>query len=215
MVVPIWISRSTCDRKVDSDIALKPVHPDWLPHLANAIGDINDAAPGLNLYETYEWNEAKIVIYGIEKKGRCDTLGKIDPHAAQTVRIRLTDIWPLKNRTSCHELLHALFALHEQNRSDGEHYMDYHSSSNQVRPWDGVLGITRFDPFSIMIYYEGDGTFTRKVDVDEVWKLKASKAPNVEMSELDKVGLNIIFRPCKGPTYAPKKQANGLWYCGR
>ena len=214
VVVPIWISRSTSDSKVSSDIPLKPVHPDWLPHLENAIRDINDAAPGLNLYETCEWNNAKIVIYGVRGEGVCDTLGNINPRVVRRVRIRLADNWSLKNRTSCHELLHALFAQHEQKRTDGGNYMHYQSDSYHVRTMEDILGVTRFDPFSIMIYPEGDSTYTRKSG-DEVWKLKTSKEPNVEMSELDKVGLNILFRPCKGPNYTPKKQRNGLWYCGR
>ena len=215
VVVPIWISKSTGDPKVSSSISLKPVHPDWLPHLANAIKDINDAPPGLNLYETSDWDEAKIVIYGVKKEGVCDTRGNIDQHAVQKVRIRLSDNWSLRIRTSCHEILHALFGKHEQDRYDGDNYVDYQSGGYQVKLRDDTVGITRFDPFSIMIYPEGSSTYTRKAGADEVWRLKTLKEPNVEMSELDKVGLNITFRPCKGPNYSPKKQRNGLWYCGR
>ena len=37
-----------------------------------------------------------------------------------------------------------------------------------------------------------------------------------EMSEVDKVGLNLIYKPCKGPHYNPHlSAATGMWYCGR
>ena len=55
----IWISHSNKDRLTQSDIPLKPVHRDWLPHLANAIRDINNAAPGLNLSETTDWKRQR------------------------------------------------------------------------------------------------------------------------------------------------------------
>ena len=37
-----------------------------------------------------------------------------------------------------------------------------------------------------------------------------------EMSEVDKVGLNLINKPCKGPHYNPHlSAATWMWYCGR
>lgn len=224
--VPIWISDPKEARLTDtkSHIPLKPVHRDWLPHLANAIRDINNAAPGLNLWETTDWEKAKVVIYGItdwidddpEKPTRPDALGNIHPNATQKARIRLPDGWPNKKRSSCHELLHALFLQHEQKRSDGEKYLNYNPDGDdhyQIKPAKDIVGITRFDPFSIMLYPEGDD-FKRKSG-DKVWNLKNPEELNVEMSELDKVGLNIIFCPCQRPHYSPKKGLNGLWYCGR
>ena len=220
--VPIWISHSNKDRLTQSDIPLKPVHRDWLPHLANAIRDINNAAPGLNLWETTDWEKAKVIIYGItdwigpKNPTRPDTLGNIDPKTKQRARIRLPDGWSIKKRSSCHELLHALFLQHEQKRSDGENYLNYNPDTDdayQIKPTKDIVGITRFDPFSIMLYREGKN-FKRKSG-DKVWKLKNPRELNVEMSELDKVGLNIIFCPCQGSHYSPKKRSNGLWYCGR
>ncbi|KAL9956342.1 hypothetical protein ACROYT_G037807 [Oculina patagonica] len=65
-----------------------------------------------------------------------------------------------------------------------------------------------------MLYPE-DKKLTRNRG-DKVWFTKPHKDLNKEMSELDKVALNCVYRPCKGPRYSPKKSlATGLWYCGR
>ena len=65
-----------------------------------------------------------------------------------------------------------------------------------------------------MLYSEGK--FIRKPQSDTAWNLKPSRAINKKMSELDKVGLNLLYRTCKGPNYNPRvSDITGMWYCGR
>ena len=209
--VPIWIESANHLSVASS----------WIPHIQQCIDDINFAAPGLCLYLTTVKSRAKVEIFG-DSVGRCFTHGNIVTNALdRAVEIHLDHHWTSKKRTSCHELLHALGFGHEHQRRDRdlsidvpiEKVSDEWKTSYQSKK--DLLGITRFDPHSIMMYPE-DQELRRNAN-DPVWFTKPTNEYNEEMSELDKISLNNLYRPCRGPNYSPSKVGNktGLWYCGR
>ena len=219
--VPIWIATSISSR-YDSraKTKVKNVHESWIYHLEKAINDINVAAPGLQLYQVYsETDTHKICIYGIEKEEIAYTIKNI--RSENGACIYLPDRFPHKNRTSVHEILHALGFGHEHQRSDASSCVDKFAGEKDpiyraeyVQQADAI-GITRFDPISVMHYCD-DENLKRKHYGDPVWNLKQTNEINIEMSELDKVGLNIVYRPCKHHGYQPKiSPVTGVYYCGR
>lgn len=199
--VPIWIDPSLDD--------------DWKYWIEHGIKEINTAAPGLHLFKS-DKQQSKVHILRGENPERAFTRGNIISSKG-TVEIHLGANWSAKERTSTHELLHSLGFKHEQQRSDADKSIAISKkASNQVRSNQHIIGISRFDPFSIMLYCECDDHFSRRSDRDEVWKLKQDKSMNMQMSELDKVGLNLLYRPCKGPNYNPVvSSSTGIIYCGR
>ena len=191
---------------------------DWYKHIDNAIEVINLAAPGLYLYRVDELedklHDPKVQIYGTTEKIPY-TVGNILTN--MFAEVFLSDDWEDKERTSVHELLHALGFKHEHQRKDGSQAVEISAEKMddcQYTQDKDILGLTRFDPFSIMLYSEKD--VKRKPDSEPAWELKPSKEKNNEMSELDKVALNLLYRLCKGPHYNPRLSAvTGMWYCER
>ena len=216
--VPIWIDLHQSSSPERWNIA-----PAWIEHIQQAIGDINNAAPGLGLFITSDASKAKIKINGLPRSNySCYTEGNILMHPdCPVAEIYLNPLWKEKERTSCHELLHALGFAHEHQRGDRDFAIDVQVDEEwrlQLCRYDDLLGITRYDPHSIMQYAEGARQgLTRNLE-DPVWFTKPTTEINREMSELDKVSLNNLYRPCRGPNYSPTKFGRGitgLWYCGR
>lgn len=207
VMVPIWIAR---DR---GDLMYMNVAPAWIGHIQQAINDINYAAPGLCLYITSVPSRARIKIAGTAKKS-CYTMGNILQTTSS--EIYLYHEWSEMKRTSCHEILHAIGFQHEHQRRDRELSIHVEKEGLQYQMKNELLGLTRFDPFSIMLYPE-DEELSRSRG-DPVWFTKPFIELNREMSELDKVALNNLYHPCKGSHYSPTKYGKGvtgLWYCGR
>lgn len=203
--VPIWVNEDS-------------LHSDWLCHIDTAISDINLAAPGLNLYKVSTRRGSKVRIVGIDE---CDAYTVGDILKNGEAEISLGHDFEDKRQTSVHELFHSLGFSHEQCRRDAGLYV-----TNKVPPDDHdwydnyasdreVEGLTRFDPFSVMLYPE-DEALQRNPTNDIVWKLKPDTTINRQLSELNKVHLNLLYRPCKTATYNPELSADtGMYYCGR
>ncbi|CAG2254140.1 unnamed protein product [Mytilus edulis] len=112
--------------------------------------------------------------------------------------------------------MHALSFHHEMQRYDNNLYLKISKSTGSAYRTTSDKPLTRFDPFSVMMYQE-NRQMTRKND-DPIWKLKTSKERCQELSELNKVALNIIFKPCYNETkhFQPKLSAHTeMLYCGR
>ena len=220
VVVPIWIARDpNIPRRVN-------VAPAWIEHLQQAIKDINYAAPGLFLYITTNPLKAQIKIAQNNQNNVCFARGSI--LETTCTEIFLCSEWSEMKRTSCHELLHALGFKHEHQRRDRESSIhqnwqrsreDGDDEDDEIRQYKimpNVMGITRFDLFSILLYSEDEKLSRNRGD--PVWITKPNKCLDREMSELDKVALNNVYRPCEGPNYSPTKfgrSVTGFKYCGR
>lgn len=205
------------------------VHKDWIPHLKNAVEQINIAAPGLNLEFVGDRNAAKIKIHSVRddkrkpdaKENEAYTRGNIVHY--DVAEIYLGKDWSNdgKKQTSLHEIFHALGFMHEQSRKDASDGVTVDPDvpdewRGQVEPEPDYSGMTRFDPFSVMLYPVGKGQYLERNPNDPIWKLVEEGHYNTELSELDKVGLNFLYRPCKSPGYNPKRSAvTGMYYCGR
>ena len=110
---------------------------------------------------------------------------------------------------------------HEHQRPDRDSSADF-GDVHVTEEWkdqyckdQNLTEITPFDPFSILLYPE-DERMERNLG-DAVWFTKPSTDINREVSEFDKVALNNLYCPCKGPCYSPTQSCSvtGLWYCGR
>ena len=200
--VPIWIAGYDNSSSEFEDVASS-----WIEHIKRAISDINEAAPGLNLHTVSEKSEAIIKMAGI-KENCCFTRGRIPSRGS--AEIYLYSGWKKKQRTSCHELLHALGFGHEHQRQDRDDSIEVRSDTSQYKKLDALYGVTRFDPYSIMLYPE----YIRKFG-DPVWFMIPLHEFNVKMSELDKMSVNNLYRPCKRAGYSPVIGSTGLFYCGR
>ncbi|XP_068712388.1 uncharacterized protein [Montipora capricornis] len=208
--VPIWISGY---KNSSRDSNFLNVASSWFEHIEKAIEQINFAVPGLNLHIELNLAKAKVRIAG-SNSTKCYTDNNILTDS--TSEIYLYSEAKEKKRTSCHELFHALGVGHEHQRRDRDNYVEVESGDNRDKSYkkrDDLYGITQFDPFSIMLYPE-DEKMLRKYG-DSVWFTKSSSEPNREMSQLDKVGLNNLYRPCKHKYYSPKIGRTDLYYCGR
>lgn len=206
VLIPVWIS---CGR---GGSKYKTVAPSWIPHIQKAIHEINHAAPGLNVHITSFQSAARIKIAGNDENS-CYTTGTI--LRASGAEIKLSQEWGDMKRTSCHEILHAIGFGHEHQRRDRNLSVFVQNSGPQYRVRNELVGVTRFDPFSIMLYPEDEELARRSGD--PVWFTKPFKQPNREMSELDKVALNNLYHPCYHSQYSPTaiSSVTGLWYCGR
>ena len=142
--------------------------------MEKTIEDINVAAPGLYLYRVdSESDKPEISIYGI-KEEQAYTMGDICN--TNGAHIYLDYSFSLKNQASTHEILHALGFEHEHQRSNApisvKESIDEIDSEEreQIDKRPNVIGITRFDPFSIMLYSQCE-KFKRELERDPVWKL--------------------------------------------
>ena len=189
-----------------------------------ATDEINQAAPGLCLYKS-ESPPSPPGRYGyikiVGKSEKCaSTEGNI--FKSDVARITLGDDFNvgMEGRTIVHELLHALGFPHEHCRIDAQKHVTKESerTNDNIDPNEGSLPLTRFDPLSVKVCQKNDVLDSkRKPDDDPIWIIKGDGLTyNTELSELDKVGLNLFFRPCKTDTYQPELSPDsGLYYCGR
>lgn len=203
--VPIWIAGYDNSSSESENVSFY-----WIEHIQRAISDINEAVPGLNLHTVSEKSKAIIKMAGTRKLS-CFTRGSI--LRGGSAEIYLYPHWNNKTRTSCHELLHALGFGHEHQRPDRDFSIEVWSDTSQYKKLDDLYGVTRFDPYSIMLYLEDEEWLRRSGD--PVWFTKPSYELNIKMSELDKMGVNNLYRPCKRTGYSPVIGSTGLFYCGR
>ena len=184
------------------------LHSSWKPHLKQAIRDINTAAPGLYLHETYRKNKEDIHVLGFPS-GNPNCIGDIRNYGG--AKVNLANDWSNKKQASIHELLHALGIGHEHQRHDSKKSLAVESTGkgnmDNFQPRQDFHGITRFDPFSIMLYCEGEyeeAKVKRNGD-DPVWAIVPPGEKNNTLSELDKLGLNLLYPPCRTGSYQPSK----------
>ena len=211
------------------------VSQEWRKSVENAMSNIERAAPGIDFHSTIIERDAKIKVDMLGSSDECRPYSKGNIWSDGLSRIFIHKDYATKRvnsmpelitrfgdqkvaeekvmlRCCTHELFHALGFEHE-------HQVPGHTRDVQIagtddgslRPLFGVMGITRFDRYSIMLYsgipLTGDDPLETKTSY------------NLEMSELDKVVLNIVFPPClRSETYNPVKvslQTRDIYYCFR
>lgn len=194
----------------------------WIRAVQNAITSINEITPGINLHETKDIDSSQIHIgvhKSIEPTVACTMYGSIEESPTEYKPfIHLGSEWDSNQMkgTSIHELMHALGFNHEMQRLDKEMYVDVDKNVDHNYDKKIYKIRTRFDPFSVMLYPE-DNEMWRKAG-DPIWNLKKTQDQCQALSELDKVALNLKFKPCinKNIKYLPQLSIHtGMLYCGR
>ena len=202
--VPVWIVNPAGDLQA------------WMPHIEYAIQAINKAAPGLVLFPV---EKSQNVSPNIEISATTELESYTDGSIVcdKTAEIKLTNSIVSddhRQATALHELMHALGFEHEHQRKDANKFLKVpENSPDHYKPEEKIKGITPFDPQSIMMYSEFK---YMNRNGHTLWKLKPNpKQQNIILSELDKVGLNMLYPPCKKYEYNPKIGTTGFYYCSR
>ena len=199
----------------------------WMKHIQKALKDIEEAAPCLkfNICQlSPPLNNGKrndrITFQG--GKDVSWTQGYILTDQNSHIFLSKTLGKKFMYGTVAHELLHALGFEHEHQRRDAEQHLNINPDADgeewrdQYLIQDSTIGVTRFDPFSIMLYPLDRCMAAKRDTSDSVWNLKPGNASNLQLSELDKVALNLMYGPRVRDEYRPKKsEVTGLMYCGR
>lgn len=205
------------------------LHKSWIKHIINGLREIETAAPRLHFIVNHRVKEGlrskySILITKSKKKNSAVTFGTIfQDHIGELEEgseIHLSNDWENKKRSSVHEILHALGFGHEHKRKDAQKYFDVKfdllKGEFETHQYLAELGsLTKLDPLSIMLYCE-DEVMRYKKSSDPIWKLKIGSKENDELSELDKLGLNLVYPSSYGyDNYKPEVSENGMIYCGR
>ena len=204
------------------------VNDAWRKSVEKAMSSIRLAAPGINIYSVRS-EEGAIIVVNFVSKGP-HTVGDI--WSSKVVGICLVENYAkdlvatrdhlrsspkaeeiVMQATCTHELLHALGFEHEHQTVHNSRRLGTATSTDEsLRPLLTAKALTRFDPHSIMLY------------PDLPWigndpaMLHQMTTYNTVLSELDKVGLNIIFPPRKDLEYCPQKcslSGTDMFYCFR
>lgn len=174
-------------------IWVSPICSEWAKLATNAMTEINTAAPGIYMYVTPNKRTSIVQITGGKVDEVC-TEGDILTLKTSTIHLGTSVVKCSMKRTITCQLLHSI-GLHPEKEQKLTHPL-----SRQI------FGILRLDLFSIMKYKRDDYT--------DKWEHDPSE--NTEMSELDKLCLNLLFCPCKGSHYNPKLSSyTAMLYCGR
>lgn len=223
----------TCPVNVLVYVDKDRLNSEWLPHIKNAFEKISIAAPGIrfrNAHDSFErsTNYIKIGIDEVNIKSQKD-LKKLMAEAYTSYKLGYPFIHLGHNRppasmqgTSIHELLHALGFGHQMNRFEANLYVKVNtenlSREKAYQYKQNRIAFTRFDPFSIMMYREDD-VIMKRTEEDQIWKLKSGPERSQDLSELDKVALNLMYKPCKSDLeypYIPSiSETTNMLYCGR
>lgn len=208
----------------------------WDRHLRNAIASINEAAPGLYLYITDRKETAKVIVGDDQVNTRNVDTPSTRPLNKEkgTFFIHLPKNYPsedllsysrtgsddLMQGSAIHEILHALAFDHHYQRFDADLYLSIDESLKEKQKNDfsktcTIFNLVRHDLSSILHTNEQKGRFER-IEGDPYSALKTNSRRSFELSEGDKVALNLKYKPCRSNRYNPKVNSKlGILYCGR
>ena len=201
------------------------LHSKWTDYIKKAIRDVSEAAPGLslNLQATHSSESTStIIIEGTSTPNQNCTIGNVLNDKETVIKLScLPDSVGERRRTCLFHLLQAVGFEHTSQSTVAKYRAEGTSSEaqcgdklkdNQNFPPDTVE-LVPCDPFSIMLCPD---EILELHGSSPIWQLKTNTKPNTELSELDKVMLNLLYPPCCSPSYNPRKSyVTGMWYCGR
>ena len=176
----------------------------WHHAIECSFNSINEAAPGLYLTITQDKQKATILIAKSAKNLVSSfTQGNIISHKKALIHLGevVSNNIFIKQYVIIHEILHALGFQHQHQRREAYAFTydlgckpDTCSQDILVHP--NILGITPFDPNSIMLYKYTDSVI-RNTNAP-IWK---TEMVIWGMSELDKVALNLLYSPVRSSQY--------------
>ncbi len=209
-------SEGPCKKPLHVTINYEELSAPWTRALEYGIREIELAAPGLKFVPTSSKSVNINVTMVNENSKTSGSLRFSEGDERCKVEIFLTEDYSSARRkgTATHELLHALGFEHEQQRRDSGHYIVvYHHSKKDesIVKHKYYKPLTPFDRYSIMLYKVGH-YFYIKGDTTEKSRVHSE---NRQMSELDKIALNMIYSPSERSDYQPKQSSHGMFYCGR
>ena len=159
--VILWI-----DKKLDKD---------WVDNIRKATKIIMRYAPGLSLsweeldkIELFKWFKHVEITKNDEQEAF--TIGNI--FTKKLWKISFSNEWKWHRKgTALHKILHSLGFHHVQSRTDRDRYLKVINSADDnysIKMFSQEL--TRFDPFSVMLYNETE--FLERIGDEGVWKWK-------------------------------------------
>lgn len=201
------------------------VRREWSYSIKAAIHNIRIAVPGLRLTVVRDHSRARIIVYPLNGEVDHKTAHTDDKifAAGGIARIYIgegyakhivetydqswfkpvTDLFrtnpeeQIRVTTCTHELLHALGLVHEHQTKCNAKYLDSTGAGfrpEQVQVNLDYFNLTRYDPHSIMLYPK---LTYRKPEEDPAATATPDEKTsfNLDMSELDKVALNMLYPP--------------------
>ena len=198
----------------------KPRLQKWKYSIKSGVSTINSHAPGLKLKISEEKSTSDIIIFPVEDN--CYTRIFADGKSHVNFPLNL-DKKHHMDSIVLHEFLHALGFQHEHQRRDGRKYIIYGEVSHldkkeeewmkhSIEPKEDFIPITAYDPYSIIHYPVSPESNMEHHDGEG----PPEGVQNIALTELDKIGLNMVYPPARSPVYNPIKcQDSGMYYCGR
>lgn len=197
---------TNCPKKVNILLEFDEDSP-WQRLVTDTTAVLGQAAPGLEFCFVREQSEADILV--LENTAARENTRIYWEQSGETYKAIISLCARNSVRTSMLSticMLELLYAL-------GFHYKMMQLFCTLASLSDGSADhqtIQRFDPYSLLLF--GSNVL---ID-DSTWELHIRDVKSINLSEMDKVMLNLLFPPCLTKSYNPQlSDVTSMLYCGR